>query len=276
MNIFILAAGEGTRWGNTFGAPKQLADVAGKPLLAHMLEKLAARRERYGIDRIMVVASDPKLHVLDAEFIDPGKTRLTLESLLSSRPYWTDENLILLGDVFFSDNALDTILSHKSNLAFYGRTGKNRITRCRGKELFALRFSSAAQGRFLDAADRALEHFEKGGWDRLWILYRTLAGLDLVETAFDESLLVKIEDITDDIDSPEEYMHCSKVWEHYLNDSAWSRFMLAWYNSPIVYRAWRLPIDMRKLVLRRIPGTDLYKQRQRRLAFRRQYRATDS
>ncbi|HJP04354.1 MAG TPA: NTP transferase domain-containing protein [Gammaproteobacteria bacterium] len=276
MNIFILAAGEGTRWGNALGAPKQLADVAGKPLLAHMLEKLHARRAQYGIDRVMVVASDPKLHVLDAEFIDPGKTRLTLESLLSSRPYWTEDNLILLGDVFFSDHALDTILSHKSDLAFYGRTGKNRITRCRGKELFALRFGSAAQTRFLEAADRALAHFEKGGWDRLWVLYRALAGLDLVETAFDESLLLKIGDITDDIDSPEEYAHCAKVWRHYLNDSPWSRFMLAWYDSPFVYRAWRLPIDIKKLVLRRIPGTKLYEERQRRLAFRRQYRATDS
>jgi hypothetical protein len=143
---------------------------------------------------------------------------------------------------------------------FYGRTGKNRITRCRGKELFALRFSAAAQTRFLEAADRALVHFEAGGWDRLWVLYKALAGFDLVDTAFDESLLVKINDITDDIDSVEEYAHCAKVWRHYLSDDAWSRFMLAWYDLSIVYRAWRLPIDLKKMVLRRIPGTKLYEK----------------
>lgn len=124
--------------------------------------------------------------------------------------FWsqTYRTTILLGDVAFSDKAIDTILSttESRDVIWFGRTGPSEITGHPWKELFALSFLPEHQAKFLERIEALKDILKKrddlatGGWP--------LYGMQAHNCPDDWSpseWLVEINDETDDFDCGEDY-----------------------------------------------------------------------
>ena len=146
--VIITAAGENARWSNHLNTPKHLVpiDPSGQTLIGRTVEMLKSADVR----NIFVVTQHDK--IIESVAKDVGIIRLAnskslADSILSSRKMWTEKTTILLGDVFFSRQCLNTILACKSKVKFFGidqydNPTPNKIKR---SELYAFSFDSSAQ-----------------------------------------------------------------------------------------------------------------------------------
>jgi len=129
----------------------------------------------------------------------------------SSRPYWSpdDTNILLLGDVWFTEDALATVLSRAADgWRFFGREGSSVRTGSRWGEIFANSWDggeSERLGRLIDevraAQDAGLANSSSHGWT----LLRILQGTPLQHHMVCSPWWVEVDDETDDIDFPQDY-----------------------------------------------------------------------
>ena len=132
--VLILCAGESTRWGNYLGVPKQLILINGESLLERMVRLLRAQ----GYYDIEVISHDERLLLSNCGFFKPSRFRWTVESLLSTHSLWKDKTLVLLGDVFFTEPAIYTIINSGQGIHIYGRPGPSKYTFSQYGEIFAI------------------------------------------------------------------------------------------------------------------------------------------
>lgn len=197
----ILSAGDGARWGEYLGVPKQLIPIRREPLLYRTVRLV---REN-GIVDVRIVTHDPRLRVEHCGVFRPRRYRWTAETLLSTRHLWSARTLVLLGDVFYSDQAMDRIVNWSEPIAIFGRRGPNEYTGCRHGELFAISVDETMAHVLQEAASRAVGHAECGAWGNLWDVYYCLVGLPLDSARTDDRVFQQIQDLTDDFDTPEDY-----------------------------------------------------------------------
>lgn len=69
--VLILCAGDGERWGEYLGVPKQLAPIRGVPLLLRTAGQVVSH---FGVLPV-VVTRDPRLHVAGCEVFYPEHRR---------------------------------------------------------------------------------------------------------------------------------------------------------------------------------------------------------
>lgn len=200
MVVITLCAGEQERWGDN-GNPKQLVDVGGEPLLARLVRQC----RRAGHEPV-IVTHDERLTLSDRTYV-PGKRRWTVETLLSTRFMWGDRTVVLLGDVVYTRDALDKILSSREPFQVFGRKELRYRLAGRYYEIFALSFDQTQAERVEDTLNRAISMIENGkaGWGKLRLLYELWCGLPLGEFAHEDVVFYPIEDATEDIDAPEDY-----------------------------------------------------------------------
>ena len=213
----VLCAGDNTRWGGHRGvARKHLVRVEGEALLTRILKQAAVHRP----DRIVIIVreADVPLYVpycLPGNEIHPLKPRTGVTEAwkyLSSGGFWnrSGRTVSLLGDVWFSDQAMDRIFNHPGdNWLAFGRSGSSRLTGCPWGELFAHRFRDPR------------EHYEKlltldrmyrdGSCRRAasgWAHYQLMEGRDPGVMSVGPRF-VEINDFTEDFDFP----HDLERWE---------------------------------------------------------------
>ena len=130
--VGILAAGKADRWLRTktpeLPEQKHLVPIGGTTLLERTRKQLDSRSIF-----TTLVTNDGSLELVWNSFFRPGEIEdFTLSTLLSTQHLWSDQNIILLGDVFYTENALDSILKDaRKPLRFVGNS----------QEIFAFRFS---------------------------------------------------------------------------------------------------------------------------------------
>ena len=117
--VIILAAGKQVR--NKSGIPKQLFEFNGETLLQRMVRQFSGP----SMD-IRLMAWDERLKTDGARFHVPYGRRWTVETLFCSQPFWTTasythRNIVLLGDVYYSDLTAEAILSNPSPFVCYQR-----------------------------------------------------------------------------------------------------------------------------------------------------------
>lgn len=212
--VLILCAGDGTRWDEYLDIPKQLASFNGEAILHRMVRLL--RSQGYG--DITVVANDERLRLPEVGFFAPPNYRWTVETLLSTRPLWTDRTLVLLGDVFFTEEAMATITGTGTGVHVCGRPGFNRYTLRPYGEAFALFFDRQNQRRLLESIAIALRDAQSGGRGKFWELYRSLCHYPLQQHKVDRKVFIRIEDATDDIDEPAEYESLADLYTQISSD----------------------------------------------------------
>jgi len=171
-SVLILAAGPAWR-GWTEKAPKQLALIAGEPLILRTLRQLKA----HGHDaNAVVVTHIQAIQVVVPRYFAPAAHRFWHETLTSTRALWEDRTIVLNGDTIYSDEALRAILVNQPGIMFYGQP-KGNMT-----HLDALSFDAAENERIAKAAQRATKAAAQKRGPRIntmWGLYHVLFDLSL-------------------------------------------------------------------------------------------------
>ena len=195
--ILIMAAGENKRWGDDC---KQLVDIAGEPLIMRTIRQLRAML----FNPIVVTHNNEIKAVLDEEKVDmiePLFRYWLVESILSTVHYWKGRMIILLGDVVWSDEALEKVLFDNRPVAVYGTHA----------ELYALCWDAttiAMIPTFRKVRKHAIQSRSRAGsCGKLWNVYRALEGksLDKHQLYYENNVFVPIEDWTIDIDLKPRY-----------------------------------------------------------------------
>ncbi|MCA9231297.1 MAG: NTP transferase domain-containing protein [Planctomycetales bacterium] len=199
-SVVILASGSAQRWEGL--EHKQLALVDGEPLLCRTLRQLADRLDV----RPVVITHHPQiaLSVADqAEVLElpPGSRRWIADSALASRGLWGDPTLLLAGDVFWTEEAMDIACGMNS-----GGPLRYLITRASlGDDILGVWFRRRHRNQFATALQHAVRHAEQGANAKLWQSYRSLCGFPLTRHQLEGVHCVRIEDESTDFDSLGEY-----------------------------------------------------------------------
>ena len=189
------------------GIKKHLAPVP-EPLIERTLRQIG------GSPLIVSDSSDfDYLPVKRVKPINPGYGNI--DKILSAKKHWNPngKTLLILGDVYFTDEAIRTILDHNEKDWFqYGRLHRNRFTEKRYNENFALSFYPEHHESIIKAGKRSCELLQSKLIPRNCMAqwYRIMCGKDGKNAhtgGRQENLgnFVEINDLTDDIDKPEDY-----------------------------------------------------------------------
>jgi hypothetical protein len=217
---FLLCAGVGDRWNNHLGIPKQLIAFRGETLLARTQRLL---RER-GVSDIVVVTCDERLHCPGASLHRPRARRWVVETFLSTSSLWCERNLVLLGDVFYSEAIVDQLCSSRRAWRFFGRPDDGAFSGRLFGEIFGVAFFRPACILFEKHLGQIIGHAEMTGEGKLWHLYRSLNGFSLGEHRITAANFCAVQDQTEDFDLPEHYARCRR------------RYHLVTSPSPLVSR----------------------------------------
>lgn len=213
----ILCGGEASRWNNYKGIKhKQLIEVNGEILLKRTLRQVSL----YSPTKIAVVVppgdanifeqhcgGDIEIYEVNNTIID-GKVLTPAWKYLSSKHLWnkTGITISLLGDVWFSDFAIDKIFQ-KSNKDWitFGRSTSSEITGCPYEEIFAHQFTNFTKHQNClelldDLYKNGVCNQSASGWALVALMSDDDPNLRTVGEAFYE-----IDDFTEDFDFPSDY-----------------------------------------------------------------------
>ena len=203
MKVIIMCGGEY----NQFKTPKHLSVVKGERLVDRTIRLL----KENGITDISISSNNPIFdscgvprleHINTYKYEKNGQSGYWLDAY-----YPVEEPVIYIyGDVFFTDNAIKTIVNYKSNdnILFGTSDAKNKYHQNWG-EPFAYLVNDYIT--FFKGIEEVKKLQDKGLTNRMpvtWELYRYLNGLDVnVQQVLDKTY-VCIDDGTMDIDQPED------------------------------------------------------------------------
>lgn len=208
--IVILAAGDGTRWGNFRGTTKHHTVVEGETLIERQIRQFS----RYTND-IVVVAKNITKSFSKVEVFTPKQDSgwLDMAKFKSSMELWGDERTVLVfGDVYFTDEAIESIVNDNQEITFFLRKIESVITGKPYKEIFSLSFLASAKPKIQRWIEELI--YEKianvsGGW---FLYFKMLEELNLdLSTGLEREIgFVHIDDWTEDFDFPIDLLHWEK------------------------------------------------------------------
>jgi len=205
----IIAAGDGTRWGDYGGHPKHFAVVDGEPIL-HRTVRLLQRDDV----KVLVVGPDDRYKVEGSELYVPEHDPdvFDADKFLSSRALWHPDGrtIVVYGDVYWTDEAMTRVLDWPSwDWVLFGRAFESRLTGTPYGECFAQSFGSHAIADHEAALRRIVDLYRRGLIPRCggWEHYRAMIGIPdgLMSRHLVGDRFANIDDWTDDIDYPNEW-----------------------------------------------------------------------
>lgn len=220
MRVIVAAAGPQTKWGGHLGVRNHFMPVrtdlrtdSSVPLLDRTLTQVAA----YCDDVWLTVPEDdpgPYEALAAVHGVRASVQPAARNEFESSRPVWGADglNFLILGDVWFTDDALATVLGTSSpGFRFFGREHPSRVTGSPWGEIFAQSWHSAANtemGRLTEAVRAEQDSGRADPTKHGWTMLRLLQGTPLREHVVQPPWWVEIDDATDDVDFPHDYsMH---------------------------------------------------------------------
>ena len=206
MRVIIAAAGQRPKWGGYLGVPPHLVQVDGWPLLSRTIGQ--ARKLTTDVhvtcpddDRYRMAAGEGAVcHVRG----DEGN------EYTSTRDLWltSGRTVLLLGDVFFSDEAIATI-GGGSPTAYrcFGRAGASKHTGTPYGEIFAASWGPQRHDRMDAYLAEVARLRETGACIRPpgWVLLRLWQGTPVRRHQVQAPFFTEIDDLTDDLDKPADY-----------------------------------------------------------------------
>ena len=182
--IIIMCAGEGKRWGNYLGIPKQFIEINGETLIGRTTRLLKERGKDYyitGDDRFKKYGKVIPQSYNDAEIDRFERVDVPI--------------IYLYGDVYYTEEALDKILNTEpKDILFFGNEN----------EIYAVRVNDL--NLFYKHKDRVKRRFLTGEITRClgWEIYKSLHDIPFQDHRI-EGRFILINDLTDDIDYKEDY-----------------------------------------------------------------------
>lgn len=204
MRVIIICAGKGKRWGNYLGVPKHFVTVDGKKLLHRTVDQFEGHS-------IFIVANSSMYYVEGTTLYFPAQNPKNgdADKLINSSHLWSDHErtLLLFGDVYFTDQSVQTIKERKKrDWTVFGRMNASEITGKKWGELFAFSFYPEHIQSLKNAINKATSAYRYGYVNRCkgWEIYRSWAGGDIgIHRQYGH--FTEIDDFTDDFDFPEDY-----------------------------------------------------------------------
>lgn len=207
--VLILAAGRQTRMQFPSALPKQLLVFLGETLLARQVRLVSAHQLVP-----TVVTNDPQVAAASPAVFGPADSTTILQTLRSTRFFWPDRTIILLGDVFYSPELITDIIMDTREIRFW----------LKGAEILALAFDLSAAERIMQSIEDCITqtimiydgqpHYS--GDLRLWHLLRALNGLDIHRHGpiLNDMTLPEVADYSTDIDSEVAYHDFTEALTH--------------------------------------------------------------
>jgi hypothetical protein len=204
----IIAAGEGTRWNNYLGIPKHLISIDGETLI----ERTVSLLRKYSIDDIYVV-SNTDYQIANTKWYKPklNKDNYDADKFLSSIELCnkSGRTITLFGDVFFTEDAIKTIVADSSEWAVFGRHSKSSITGKPDGEIFAHSFLYTALPKHIEMLHYIIQLYKEKIIKRCigWEHYRAYSGATKEDVGkhIKYNTFVEIDDWTEDFDWPIDY-----------------------------------------------------------------------
>lgn len=202
VTAIVIAAGDATRWGEYRGIPKHLIAVAGEPILHR-----TARLLKQNTDTVWVVSkNDPRYHQHGANIytIEPGPS--DADKFYSSRAIWSGHTVIVYGDCYFTEDAIQTITQPVADWMLYCRPEASTITGSPYGECWAYSIPEHQLNLFREKLIWLAGMHELGETHRCggWELYRALLNQDLHEHRMTTNYTI-IDDWSEDFDYPSDY-----------------------------------------------------------------------
>lgn len=211
--LVVVCGGRCLRWGNHLGVKKHFAPMDGVPILHRTLAQLRDEPDVFVVARSLP-APEYELGrpVVAAGGCSPSAYG-DLRKIVSSRRVWNPDGqtVILFGDVWFSDAAIDKIMSCTEPWAMFGRPGPSVHTGKSWNENFALLFDSELHGWVDQVAARTVISHRAGKVPGVSLTQWYQHAVDRVEREWqvppdDESSFVVVDDRTEDIDYPVDWL----------------------------------------------------------------------
>lgn len=208
--VAILAGGSGSRWGNYRNSPKHLSLIEGEILL----ERTSRQFLKYSKNVVIVSDSNFKNFIEKTNFyaIRREEEKLEMSKITSSFEIWSNLRTVLVfGDVYFTDEAVETIMTNSKKFAFFGRSRESKITGKPYKEMFALAFDKSENKKIYEAANFLSDKIKSaGGWALVrYLLFGVYSTNPQDRRIFDTDSFVEIDDWTEDFDYPKDL----ETWE---------------------------------------------------------------
>jgi hypothetical protein len=206
MRVIIAAAGEGERWQNFRNTPKHLLNIEGEVLLNRTYKQF----KQYCND-IVIIAKDNAYAIdgatlkkpLEGDWMDFGK-------IYSSNYLWSNERtIIVFGDVYFTDKAVEKIVSNQDDYKFFMRKGPSKYTGKGHKEIFAFAFNGGMNEKIKQYIQELITI--KQGGAGAWRLYLHMHNIKRPADYFKSSGYIEINDWTDDFDYPADLVKWEKM-----------------------------------------------------------------
>ena len=207
----VICAGEATRWGDYTGRPKHLIEIGGERLL----DRTTRLAREYGAREVLVVAkpghpeyASPGAQLVEAH-LDPS--RYDADKFLSSRHLWSTRGrtVVLYGDCYFTDEAMDVILTPREDWTHYCRFTGSAVTGATSGECFAVGFWPQHHAEYEAALHRVALLRRRGVLSRCggWETYRAMNGVQSHRLRAHRAYArhVVIDDLTEDFDKPADY-----------------------------------------------------------------------
>jgi len=221
MRALIIAAGEGSRWGDYLGIPKHLAKVDGEPILYRTVRLL----KENGVSEIIIIGPMyMRYWVDDVNLFVPVKNPeyADADKFLSSEMLWnaTGRTITVFGDVFFSEEAMTKIVScDRTTWTVFGRPSGSKFTGTPYGEIFAHSFFPNDILKHKECLEILVDAVKKkdakkgSGWEHYKVM-QGIRGRDIRRSKIiiDENF-VEIDDWTEDFDFPEDYDNFIKLWK---------------------------------------------------------------
>lgn len=216
----MICAGEGTRWGNYLGVPKHLIEIEGETIVSRAVRLL----KNYDCDIYVVGRGD------DNRYKIPGSTyyeaKLNSENgdadkFLSSKDLWNKEGrtIVFWGDCYFTESAINKIMTYPiREWTLFARFGSSMYTGCVWGECFAQSFYSGDIEKHGTHLNKLVSLYKSGELPRCggWEHYRSIVGIENLNSHEHRGNFVDIDDFTDDFDFPEDYDRWKKNYENYI------------------------------------------------------------
>lgn len=191
-----------------FKKPKHLSIVNGERIIDRTIRLL----KENGVKDISISSNNKIFDTCGVPRLENKNNKYTAEKGKISG-YWIDafypvqeEVCYIFGDVYFTDNAIKTIVNYdsKENTLFGTGIAKNKFHENWG-EPFAYKVKDYKE--FFKGIEEVRKLYDKGKIKRnplVWELYRYLNGLDInIQRVLDKNYIC-IDDGTIDVDTPEE------------------------------------------------------------------------
>lgn len=213
----VIAAGDATRWGDFMGVTKHFAVLNGEPVILRTIRLLIDN----GVDTkdIHVVSKDYQIDKVNNYRPKLKISNFDADKFLSSAPLWNKRGrtVILYGDVYFSEYAMNLIVNNTdTEWRLFCRPTASSITGTPYGECFAVSLHPQDH-QYARARLNQLVHLYKGGLlNRVggWEWARLIADIKpskLKKHRSDLPVYITIDDETDDIDYPDDYIRLKEV-----------------------------------------------------------------